>query len=371
MPTELHDRLKALDDAGLRRVLAAPSGLDLSSNDYLGLAEHPAIREALQRALADGLPTGSTGSRLLSGEHPAWSALEARVAAWQGAEAALVFNSGFAANTGLLAALPEPGDLILSDALNHASLIDGARASRADRLILPHNDLDALASALREHAGRRCWVVVESVYSMDGDEADLPALAALCAAHAHTHLLVDEAHATGLYGPQGQGRVVALGLRDAVSATIHPCGKAIGLQGAYVAGSHALRDWLIQRARPFVFSTAMPPFFAAAHETALDLLADPALDRTRPRALGDRLRARLAGHLDTAGSTTHIVPLIVGAADRALALQAHLHARGWHARAIRPPTVPAGTCRVRLVLRSPLTDADVDRLADDLLTWTP
>ncbi|MCB9765582.1 MAG: 8-amino-7-oxononanoate synthase [Alphaproteobacteria bacterium] len=365
----LGPRLDALDAQGLRRRLRPVDGADLSGNDALGLSRDPLVREALQTALSEGWPHGSTGSRLLSGDHPAWSALEARVAAWQGTEAALYFSTGYAANVGLLSALPQAGDRVISDALNHASLIDGMRLGRADRVVVPHRDVDAVARVLAQSRGRRCWVAVESLYSMDGDLTPLMALAEVCAAYS-AHLLVDEAHATGLYGPEGQGRVAAEGLRGPASpvfASIHTCGKALGLSGAFVCGPRALRDWLINQARSFVFSTATPPFLAAGLEAALARVRrDPAL-RARPAALGQRLRDALAGRVDTGASQSHIVPLLVGSPEAALALEARLATRGWHARAIRPPTVPPGSCRVRVVLRADLSDAQVDRLAADIL----
>ncbi len=357
------EALAELRGAALHRTLRAPRGVDLSSNDYLGLAEHPSVRAALREALDAGVAVGSGGSRLLSGQHPAWTELESRFAAWQGAEAALFFATGFAANAGLLAALAGPGDLLVCDALLHASLIDGARASRAERIIVPHLDLAAIDAALATPA-RRKFVVTESVFSMDGDTADLPALAALCARHG-AHLVVDEAHATGLYGPAGQGLIAAHGLREHVLVSVHPCGKALGQSGAFVCGPADVIDWLVQRARPFVFSTAPAPFLAAGLHAALDVIqASPAL-RARPAALGDRLRSRLRGQLDTGASASHIVPVLFGAAERAVAAEAALAARGWHARAIRPPTVPSS--RLRLVLRAALSDDTIDHLATDLL----
>ncbi|MCB9665786.1 MAG: 8-amino-7-oxononanoate synthase [Alphaproteobacteria bacterium] len=362
---ELPARLAALEAAGLRRRLTKVQGVDLTSNDVLGLSTHPAIRAALVEALELGTPHGAGASRLLRGNHPAWEAAEDRFARWQGTEAALAHATGFAANSGLLASLPEPGDVVISDALNHASLIDGLRLAKAEVVIVPHGDLDAAASALAARASRRAWVVLESVYSMDGDTPDLVAWAELCATHG-ARLVVDEAHATGLFGPTGQGRVVEEDLREGVFATIHTCGKALGLAGAFVCGSRDLVDWLVNRSRPFVFSTAPPPFLAAGLHAALDLVqATPAL-RVRPLALGAQLRTALPG-VDTGGSTTHIVPVVVGSEARALALQELLAAAGWDARAIRPPTVPAGTSRLRLVLRAPLADAQVAAFAADLL----
>lgn len=366
---DLRARLDALAGRDQRRALRNPHGVDLSSNDYLGLSTHPQVRDALIHALSDGTPHGSAGSRLLSGQHPAWTDMEARVAEWQGAAAALYFSTGFAANSGLVAALAGPDDVIVSDALNHASLIDGARLSRAERVIVPHNDVDAVDRALAARPGRTAWVVIESLHSMEGDEPDLHAYATLCARHG-AHLIVDEAHATGLEGPQGQGRVVASGLRAEVFASVHPCGKALGQSGAFVVGSRDLIDWLVNSSRPFIFSTAPAPFLAAGLQAAIDVVStDPAL-RARPRALADRLREQLRGRLDTGRSTGPIVPLIVGTNAAALALQAHLATRGWDARAIRPPTVAEGASRVRVVMRAPLTEQQIDSLVGDVCEAT-
>lgn len=349
---------------GLQRTLRPPQGVDLTSNDYLGLAAHPAIRAALADALARGEPTGGTGSRLLTGQHQAWADLEARFATWQGTEAALFHATGFAANTGLLAALVEPGDVVLSDALNHASLIDGLRLTRAERVVVPHLDLAAYAHALEAAAGRPTWVVVESVYSMDGDRAPLPQLVALCRAHGAS-IIVDEAHATGLLGPTGAGWIEATGTRDGVFASVHTAGKALGQSGAFVCGSAAMVDWLVQKSRPFVFSTAPAPFLASGLRAAMNLVQDDPGRRARPAALGRRLRAALTG-IDTGTSDTWIVPVHVGSPERATRLQSELQAAGWDARAIRPPTVPQGTSRVRLVLHAALEDAQVDQLAADV-----
>jgi 8-amino-7-oxononanoate synthase len=237
------------------------------------------------------------------------------------------------------------------------------RLSKARRVIAPHRDIDAVARAVRDADGA-AWVVVESVFSMDGDLAPLADLAQLCADHG-ARLVVDEAHATGMFGPEGQGRVVAEGLRDGVFASIHTCGKALGLVGAVVVGSADLREALLNLARPVIFATASPPFLAAGLAAAIELVAsDPAL-RARPGHLGARLREALDG-VDTGASESHIVPVITGAISPTMALADGLRARGWDARPIRPPTVPDGACRVRLVLHAALSDADVDRLAADV-----
>ena len=356
-------RLDALEQRGLRRDLHPTEGRSVSSNDYLGLSGDPTVREVLRRALDEGLPTGSTGSRLLTGHDRVLQALEDQVAQWQGAEAALLYSTGFQANQGLLGAVLEPGDVVVSDALNHASLIDAMRLTRAERRIVPHGDVDAVNRAIDPE--RPTVVVVESVYSMDGDLAPLDDLASLCADRTAA-LIVDEAHATGMYGPEGAGRIAELGLRDAVLATVHPCGKALAAAGGFVVGSERLRDVQLQRARSMIYSTAPSPLVVAALGAILDRIRNDAALRRRPRQLAARLRNRLTGLADTivGGGDSPIVPLIVGSVDRALYLSERLSEQGWDARAIRPPTVPEGASRVRIVLRADLTDHDVDDLAD-------
>lgn len=334
----------------------------MSSNDYLGLASDLTVRNALRGALAE-LPHGSGGSRLLSGHHRAFSALEARVADWQGTEAALFYGAGFAANQGLLGSVLEAGDLVVSDALNHASLIDGIRLTKAERRIVPHLDLEAYDRAIEP--GRFTWVLVESVYSMDGDLAPLEELADLCIRRGAA-LIVDEAHATGLYGPTGAGRIEDCGIRDTVFASVHTAGKALGGAGAFVVGSAALRDLQIQRGRSFVFSTAPPPFLSAGLHAAIDRIqSDPRL-RNRPVELATQLRRALAPYVEVRGEGSPIVPVIVGSVERAMALARGLARRGWDARPVRPPTVPAGTSRVRLVVHAGLDADQIDALAADV-----
>lgn len=355
---ELRGRLEALSSVGLRRRLRPPAGLDLTSNDSLGLAGHPRLREAMRAALLDE-PAGAGGSRLLRGQRPGFARLERRLAAFCGREAALLFGSGWAANTGLLQALLGPDDLALSDAANHASLIDGLRLSGARRLVYPHQDLAAVAAGLRLPRRGRAFVVTESLFSMDGDLTPLRELAGLCA-QAGALLIVDEAHATGVFGA---GRVAELGLREQVLCSVHTGGKALGSGGAWVAGPAELIDLLVQRARPFVFSTAPLPVLAAALEAALDLLRD---EPGRPAELLRKsalLRAALAERGVPAGGEAHILSLVVGANEAAMALQEQLAEAGFDARAVRPPTVPPGTARLRVSVRAPLPDAELLRFA--------
>ena len=357
--------LAALRQAGLLRRLRLPGGIDLVSNDFLGLASHPDVVEAMRAALP-GLGAGSTGSRLLRGHGRAFERIEARLAEFCGAEAALLFGSGYAANQGLLQALLGPDDLVLSDEANHASLIDGIRLSRARKVVYPHRDLDAVERALTAPRGKgRAFVVTESVFGMDGGLAPLAELARLGEAHGAL-LVVDEAHATGLYGPRGSGRVEELRLRDRVLATVHTGGKALGSGGAWVAGPRVLRDLLTNRARTFVFSTAPLPVLTAALEAGL------AIVRAEPHRRQDvhRKAALLRDELRAAGlpapGEAPIVPIVVGDPEGAVALQEDLLAAGFDCRAIRPPTVPDGTSRLRVTVRHPVADGDLLRFAREV-----
>jgi 8-amino-7-oxononanoate synthase len=365
---ELEGVLDGLAEHGLRRRLRLPEGLDLASNDYLGLAEHPELVGRMIERLPV-LGAGAGGSRLLRGHKACFAALEERLASFAGREAALLFGSGYAANTGLLATLVTPDDLVLSDERNHASLIDGLRLAGARKVVYPHQDLEAVERALRTASAprpRRTFVVVESVYSMDGDLTPLVELTDL-AERFGALLIVDEAHATGLYGPRGSGRVEELGLSERVLATIHTGGKALGSGGAWVAGPAALRETLLNRARPFVFSTAPLPVLSAALEAALDLLEREPERRDAVRTKAALLRNALGAQgADVGRSQSAIVPVIVGSNERALALAAGLAARGFDARAIRPPTVPVGNARLRLTARYPVADVDLRRCAAEI-----
>jgi len=359
---DLASQLAVLDSLGLRRRLRSARGLDLTSNDTLGLAGHAHVVEAMRRALASE-PAGAGGSRLLRGERPAFARLEQRLAGFCGTPAALLFASGYAANTGLLPCLMGPDDLALSDAQNHASLIDGLRLSGARRLAYPHQDLQALEQALELPRRGRAFVVTESLFGMDGDLTPLVELQDLAERH-DALVVVDEAHATGLFGPRGAGRVEELGLRERVLATVHTGGKALGSAGAWVAGPAELIELLVNRARPFVFTTAPLPVLAAALEAGLDLIEREPTRRIELRRKSRLLRDALARAGVVAGGHAHIVPLQVGDNASAVALQEALYADGFDARAIRPPTVPLGTARLRVSVRFPLADEDLLRFAD-------
>jgi 8-amino-7-oxononanoate synthase len=341
--------------------MRAPGGIDLSSNDYLKLSTHPRVADAFARGIAaEGC--GSTGSRLLRGEREAFSALERRFATFKRVDRALFFSSGYLANLAVLTTLCERGDVIFSDALNHASLIDGARLSRAERVIFPHNDRAALERLVARTpcTGIR-FLVVESLFSMDGDCAPLREYSAICR-RGGIVLVVDEAHAVGVCGPQGTGAIEIAGLETTEVVSINTAGKALGVGGAFVCGPDWAIEYLVQQARPFVFSTAAPPAMAYALSASLDLVRDEPWRRDRLRAAAARMRDGLrdAG-FDIAAGHSHIVPVHVGDNERAVAIASALQAEGFDLRAIRPPTVPPGTARLRLSINIGLDDPAIDR----------
>ncbi len=323
--------------------------LNLSSNNYLGLANHPAIRAAAKEAI-DRYACGSGASRLISGNMTLHLELEESIAKLKGAEAALVFNSGFQANVGLLSTLVGEGDVIFSDALNHASIIDGCRLSRAEALIYPHCDLDRLESDLRKtQKNSKKLIVTETVFSMDGDIAPVREIADLAARHGAV-VMVDEAHATGVFGPNGGGIVEEMGLAGKVLIQMGTLGKALGGFGAYVAGSRNLRDLLINRCRSFIFTTSLPPVVIAMAIAAIDIIKK---EPQRRRALRDNSQTlregleRMGFSLGRSGS--QILPLMVGDSAKCMILAERLLQNGVFAQGIRPPSVPPGTSRLRIV----------------------
>ena len=349
--------LADLESRAQLRHLETVGGIDLGSNDYLGLSTDPRMKQTIREALDSAPRIASTGSRLLSGHDEAWTAVENDFARWVGTEAALYFTSGYAANIGLLSAILRPEDVIFSDSANHASLIDGIRLAKCKRVIFPHLDLNALEAELRwSHSGSGArFIVVESIFSMDGERAPIPDLAALAKRY-DAELIVDEAHATGVCGPDGRGCVAEAGLAGRVFATVHTCGKALAAAGAFVCGSEALRRYLINRARTFIFNTALPPYFAAQVAAGMRLAATAKTERMHVADLGVFLRNELqANGFDTAGSDSHLVPIVLGSNETALTFASLLQARGYGIRAIRPPTVPVGTARLRVSLTAKLT----------------
>jgi len=346
------------------RTLETPGGVNLCSNDYLGLSTDPRLKQAALEAVARAAAVGSTGSRLLSGNSREWEELESTFAEFAGTEAALYFGSGYAANVGLLSSLLKPGDVVFSDAQNHASLIDGMRLSGATKVIYPHGDLHFLENALREHAsaaGSRV-IVTETLFSMEGDVAPIEDLLRIARDHG-AELVLDEAHATGACGPQGRGLAAELGAERNLLAIVHTCGKALASAGAFVCGSTTLRDFLVNRARTFIFSTAMPPYIAGQIRAALGLAREADDRRDHLRRIAALLRDELTARgFDVGTSATHIVPVLLGTNEAALHAASELQRAGFAVKAIRPPTVPAGTARLRLSLTSRISPDEIHRL---------
>ena len=368
---KLRKGLRALDQQHQRRSLGEIEGTNFCSNDYLGLAVHPALREAVARAVQNASRVGGTGSRLLSGQTEDWYRLEEEFAQFASTESALFFGSGYAANVGLLAALVGPDDVVYSDVLNHASLIDGMRLSGARKVIYPHLDLGALEESLRQDAGApwRRLIITESVFSMNGDVAPLKEMATLAEKYGAA-MVVDEAHATGVHGPEGRGLVVGSQILHHVLATIHTCGKALGSAGAFVCGPNVLKEHLINHARTFIFSTALPPYFSEQIRAALALARGMEAERQSLLKHASRMIASLRREgFDTAGSGSQIVPVVLGKNEDTLKAAGHLQREGFAVRAIRPPTVPAGGARLRLSLTVTIPESEPKRLVDCLTKW--
>jgi 8-amino-7-oxononanoate synthase len=346
------------------RQLETAGGVDFSSNDYLGLATHPQLKRALLKGLNSSTRVASTGSRLLSGQDEAWTLLELEFARWVGAEAALYFTSGYAANTGLLSSLLRPEDVVFSDSANHASIIDGIRLAKCPRVIFPHLDLEYLEKELQRNpspAGARI-IVVESIFSMEGDRAPLADLAWLAERYG-AELIVDEAHAIGVRGPNGSGCVAESGVSSRVLATVHTCGKALAAAGAFVCGSENLRQFLINRARPFIFNTAMPPYFAAQVAAGMALASDAHAERSRLVELSEFLRCTLRSNgFYISAIDSQIIPVVLGLNAVAVHFAASLRERGFGVRAIRPPTVPTGSARLRLSLTAKHSEQNLSDL---------
>jgi glycine C-acetyltransferase/8-amino-7-oxononanoate synthase len=346
----LYRRLRLIEGSqGPRVLLDGADVLLLCSNNYLGLADHPTVRTAAAEA-ADRYGAGSGASRLISGSMTVHRLLEDRLAAFKGSEAALLFGSGYLANVGVVSTLAGRGEVVFSDELNHASIIDGCRLSRAETFVYRHRDTEHLAWGLREAGERARLIVTDGVFSMDGDVAPLADLAEL-ARRRGCLLAVDEAHGTGALGPGGRGSVAAAGLSDEVDVIIGTLGKALGSYGAYVCGSRQLIELLINLARPFIYSTAPPPPSVGAALAALGLLsARPGLVEQLRRNAATLRQALSARGLATGDSRTQIVPVMVGDARRAMALCERTLEAGVFAQAIRPPTVPPGSSRLRLTV---------------------
>jgi 8-amino-7-oxononanoate synthase len=383
-PLDWIDReLARLSEAGLRRALE-PLGprqgavvevrgrtlVNLCSNDYLGLAGDERVRRAAaEAALAEG--AGSGASRLVAGDLPIHGRLEAALAGLHRAEAALLFNSGYHANAGVPPVLVGREDAVFSDELNHASIIDGALLSRAEIHRYRHGDAGELADLLARSTARRKLVITDAVFSMDGDAAPLQALADACDRHG-AMLYVDEAHAVGVLGPTGAGLAEALGLKHRVDVEMGTLGKALGAFGAYVAGEARLRELLLSRARTFVFTTALPPAACGAALAALEVIRNEPARRDRLHGLMAHLKGGLlARGFDVSRVVSPIFPVVLGSEARALAAAAGLRERGFYVRAIRPPTVPRGTSRLRVTLTAGHDEAQVDAFLGALAEVLP
>jgi len=350
MPNVYHGQLQALAAQSRLRALQPRSGLDFASNDYLGLATSKRLADAVAQALERGTSIGAGGSRLLRGNAPEHEELEAAAATFFHSESCLYFGGGYIANYAVLSTLPQSGDLVVLDALAHSSAHEGTRAGRAEVTRALHNDVGAFEAEIhqwRARGGRgRVWIAIESVYSMDGDLAPLDDLMALTDRHAGM-LFIDEAHATGVYGPEGRGLAASLEGRENI-LVLHTCGKALGGSGGLVSGPRVLCDFLINRCRPFIFSTAPSPLMAVAALEALAILRDEPGRREN--------LARLVAHADNESkkqcglslSGSHIVPIIIGKDRRTMSVASTLRDRGFDVRGVRPPTVPAGTARLRI-----------------------
>jgi glycine C-acetyltransferase/8-amino-7-oxononanoate synthase len=360
------------DGQGARVHVAGREVLLLCSNNYLGIAEHPRLVEKMISATRD-FGAGSGASRLISGTMPTHAALEERIAEFKGTQASLLFNSGYAANTGILQGLLGPDDLVFSDRLNHASIIDGCRLARARTVVYPHCDLAALAELMEKEKPLRKgrWIIVtDGVFSMDGDMAPLKELCGLKEEH-DALLMVDDAHGTGVLGERGRGTGELLGCLDRVDLHMGTLGKALGSAGAYLAADRAVIDMLINRSRSFIFSTSLPPGVPAAGMAALDIV-----DSEEGKSLREKLeqnRVRLAGALTTGGmdllgSTTQIVPVLTKEPAPTMKMTERLLEQGVFLQGIRPPTVTAGLCRLRATVMASHEADDLDDAARKILS---
>jgi len=343
----------------------------LCSNNYLGLADHPALVEAACAA-ARRYGVGSGASRLVSGSMRAHAELEEAVAAFKGTEAALLFNSGFAANTGIIQGLLGPADVVFSDELNHASIIDGCRLSRARTVVYPHRDVAALEALMTAEAPRRAgrWLIVtDGVFSMDGDLAPLPGLARL-RQRFEALLMVDDAHGTGVLGATGRGTAEHFACLDQVDLHMGTLGKALGCGGAYLAATRTVVDVLINRSRPFIFSTSLPPAVAAAARAALEIVAGREGAELRKNLAENRrlfVAALDAAGLDLLGSETQIVPVLTGEPEPTMIATARLFKEGIFLQGIRPPTVPVGRCRLRATVMATHRPEELTAAAESVI----
>ncbi|WP_431323677.1 8-amino-7-oxononanoate synthase [Rhizobium sp. YTU87027] len=361
-------KLAGLDRKGRSRSLVAVSGADFTSNDYLGLAHSMRLKDALRDAIDRGVPVGAGGSRLLRGNHPEHETLEREAAAYFGAARALYFGSGYAANVALFSTLPQRDDIIVYDALIHASAHEGISTSRAPSVAAAHNDVDAVADAIgrwrRAGGTGRPWIAVESLYSMDGDCAPLRELMDVATRH-DGFLVIDEAHATGVFGQGGRGLSEAVGHPENC-ITLHTCGKALGGSGALILGPAIICDFLINRARNFIYSTAPSPLMAATVREALRVLADEPERRDRLAKLVSFAGRTMETATGMQASRSQILPVVIGDNRRAVLIAERLRSEGFDVRPIRPPTVPEGTARLRISITLNVDEATVSQVFERL-----
>lgn len=358
--------IKKRRDAQLLRTLELPAGIDFTSNDYLGFCSDSKLRKALALGI-EVHGTGSGASRLLRGNHAVHVEAEKKLAVFSGRAAALLFSSGFAANVGLFAALSQPGDVIFSDALNHASIIDGMRLSKAERVVFEHQNLNDLEEKISSAvcSGQR-FIVTESVFSMDGDVSKLQAIVDLADRY-NALVMVDEAHSTGLYGARGSGIVERDGLENRVLCTMHTGGKALGVGGAWIAADEALISHLINHSRSFIYSTAPVPVLAQGLIAALEHLSSNQnlVEKLHQKASFLRTQLFELG-IDTLESNSHIIPVLIGSNEQSLKVAQRMRKNGYDVRAVRPPTVPEGTARLRLTVRATMEESMLLEFAQTL-----
>ena len=362
--------LNGLERKGRKRALAPQAGIDFTSNDYLGLSVSPRIASAIAAASERGVAAGSTGSRLLRGNHPEHQALEAEAAAFFGTDQALYFSSGYVANLALFSTLPQRCDLIVHDTLIHASAREGIAASRASAVAARHNDVanfeDVIWSWRKGGGTGHPFIAVESLYSMDGDRAPLADLISLADRY-DGFLVIDEAHATGVFGPDGRGLATSVEARDNV-ILLHTCGKALGLSGALVGANGVICDYLVNRARAFIYSTAPSPLIAAGVREALKILADEPHRQDTLEQLWAFANAQQRAVLGIESSGSQILPVVIGDNSRALRVAERMRTAGFDIRSIRPPTVPEGTARLRIAITLNVDRPAIIRMFNHLAT---
>lgn len=356
----LYRRLRMVESGQSSKVIIdGKEVILLSSNNYLGLANHPKMKEAAKEAI-DKYGTGSGAARLISGNCVLYKELEEKIAEFKNTESALVFGSGYLANISILSTVVEEGDLILSDELNHASIIDGCRLSRAEKIIYRHKDTRHIEEILSKNKRRRILIVTEGVFSMDGDIAPLPEIIDIAERYS-AMVMLDDAHGAGVLGKRGRGTAEHFGIKKGIDIHMGTLGKALGAYGAYAAGDKGLIEFLINKARGFIFTTALPPSVLASAITAIEILEEaPYLIKKLWENRDYLVNGLKANGFNTMGCETPIIPILIGKAEKALKMSEDLFEQGIYAPAIRPPTVPEGTCRLRLTVMAAHTKEDLD-----------